>query len=63
MLPSDICRCHDDDCRDRESCRRWTERYPATSEPSRQAVNAASLFQEGPAGRCENRIPAATDAA
>lgn len=36
-LPSDICRCHDDGCHEREQCRRWLERESGTT-------HAASLF-------------------
>ena len=41
-LPADIARCHDDQCEERESCRRWTERD--TDHPNCSHVQSA--FQE-----------------
>ena len=31
-LPNDVCRCHDEDCADRDGCRRYTERNKGDGE-------------------------------
>lgn len=64
MLPDDVCRCNDELCDERWTCKRWVFRRA----PGRRVVNAWSLYPlPGPdwqpqmlldrAIPCPNRIP------
>ena len=42
-LPADVCRCHDDDCPQKETCLRWLARHDC-GHP--RINHAASLWDE-----------------
>ena len=50
ILKDDICRCHDDDCKEHERCLRWTQRCTGSD----RMVHSESLRHGDP---CPMRIP------
>jgi len=56
-LPNDVCRCHDEDCAERNECRRYTERNKGTGE---RIPHCESLYIVCE-GECANYIAVEVD--
>ena len=55
-LPNDVCRCHDSDCIERETCRRWLDRNKGSGS---HVVHTNTLCASD--GRCYSKIEVQLD--
>lgn len=59
-LPTDVCRCHDRRCREREDCARWVDRDVPINQvrASSRTLRPAALLPHEP---CPFRLPREVD--
>ena len=55
ILKDDICRCHDDGCKEHERCMRWTQRN--TGGPNLTHCESMFPYDIPLSEPCPNRIP------
>jgi hypothetical protein len=57
FMPANISRCCDGLCPERETCRRFVERFAVGFGDDRLFRHADTLYAPGPHDTCTNRIP------